>query len=48
MPFAGANLAGYKVPTEIVVRPEPFIRNATGKVDKVVLRKSHPASQPAE
>jgi acyl-CoA synthetase (AMP-forming)/AMP-acid ligase II len=48
MAFARANLAGYKVPTEIVVRSEPFIRNATGKVDKVVLRKSHPAKQPAE
>jgi len=48
MDFARANLAGYKVPTEIVIRPEPFIRNATGKVDKVLLRKSHPANQPAE
>src|SRR5262249_25905995 len=48
MDFARANLAGYKVPSEIVIRPEPFIRNATGKVDKVVLRKTHPATQPAE
>jgi long-chain acyl-CoA synthetase len=48
MAFARANLAGYKVPTEIVVKPEPFIRNATGKVDKVLLRNTHPANQPAE
>jgi long-chain acyl-CoA synthetase len=48
MDFARANLADYKVPTEIVIRAEPFVRNATGKVDKVVLRKSHPANQPAE
>jgi acyl-CoA synthetase (AMP-forming)/AMP-acid ligase II len=48
MDFARANLADYKVPTEIVIRDEPFIRNATGKVDKVLLRKSHPANQPAE
>lgn len=41
MDFARANLADYKVPTEIIIKPEPFIRNALGKVDKVLLRKSY-------
>ncbi len=41
MAFARANLADYKVPTEIIVKPEPFVRNALGKVDKVVLRKAY-------
>jgi acyl-CoA synthetase (AMP-forming)/AMP-acid ligase II len=48
MTFAKANLADYKVPTEILVRPEPFQRNAVGKVDKILLRRSHPANQPGE
>ncbi|RYH13415.1 MAG: hypothetical protein EON57_02005, partial [Alphaproteobacteria bacterium] len=42
MAFARANLADYKIPSEILVRPRPFQRNALGKVDKVVLRKSYP------
>ena len=41
MAFARAHLADYKVPSEILVRPEPFLRNALGKVDKVALRKSY-------
>ncbi len=41
MDFARANLADYKVPTEILVRPEPFVRNALGKIDKVSLRQSY-------
>jgi long-chain acyl-CoA synthetase len=48
MAFARANLADYKVPTEIVVRSEPFVRNAVGKVDKILLRKTHPTKQIAE
>jgi acyl-CoA synthetase (AMP-forming)/AMP-acid ligase II len=45
MRFARANLADYKVPSEIIVRPEPFARNALGKVDKVALRTSYQADQ---
>jgi acyl-CoA synthetase (AMP-forming)/AMP-acid ligase II len=45
MDFARANLADYKVPTEIIIKPEPFIRNALGKVDKVLLRKSYQAEK---
>lgn len=41
MEFARTHLADYKVPTEIIVRPEPFVRNALGKVDKVELRKNY-------
>jgi acyl-CoA synthetase (AMP-forming)/AMP-acid ligase II len=46
--FARANLANYKLPSEIIVRAEPFVRNALGKVDKVLLRKSHPAGKQGE
>ena len=31
--------------SEIIVRPEPFLRNALGKVDKVALRTSYQADQ---
>ena len=35
---ARANLADYKVPTEVFLRDEPIPRNATGKVDRRILR----------
>ena len=39
--FARANLADYKLPSEIIVRHQPFLRNAVGKIDKAALRASH-------
>ena len=41
---AGAEkLASYKVPAEIVFTPEPFVRNAVGKIDKPLLRRGYAA-----
>jgi long-chain acyl-CoA synthetase len=41
--FARKRLADYKVPAEILVTPTPLVRNALGKIDRVVLRKSYGA-----
>jgi len=41
--FGAERLASYKVPAEIVFSPEPFVRNAVGKIDKPLLRRGHAA-----
>ncbi len=46
--FARANLADYKVPSEIIVHHEPFLHNALGKIDKVALRTSYGARTQGE
>jgi acyl-CoA synthetase (AMP-forming)/AMP-acid ligase II len=38
--FGRARLAGYKLPSQIVILPEPFARSATGKIDKAALRRA--------
>lgn len=43
--FGRARLADYKVPSEIIIAPEPFHRNAVGKIDKLLLRRTHFANQ---
>jgi long-chain acyl-CoA synthetase len=42
--FGRTQLAGYKIPSEIVFTDTPFTRNAVGKIDKPVLRRGY-ASQ---
>jgi acyl-CoA synthetase (AMP-forming)/AMP-acid ligase II len=37
--FGRGRLADYKIPSEIFIAPEPFARNAVGKVDKLALRR---------
>jgi long-chain acyl-CoA synthetase len=38
--FGRTQLASYKLPSELVISPEPLVRNATGKVDKTALRRA--------
>jgi len=39
--YGRERLADYKIPSEFVFAPEPFVRNAVGKIDKAVLRRSY-------
>jgi acyl-CoA synthetase (AMP-forming)/AMP-acid ligase II len=39
--FGRRHLADYKIPAEILFTSTPFVRNAVGKIDKAVLRKSY-------
>jgi long-chain acyl-CoA synthetase len=41
--FARTRLADYKMPSEIVFTPTPFVRNVVGKIDRVTLRKDYGA-----
>jgi len=42
--FGRTQLAGYKIPSEVVFTDTPFTRNTVGKIDKPVLRRGY-ASQ---
>ena len=41
--FGRTQLAGYKIPSEIVFTETPFTRNAVGKIDKPALRRGYAA-----
>lgn len=41
--FGRTQLADYKIPSEFLFTPTPFVRNAVGKIDKAALRKSYGA-----
>jgi acyl-CoA synthetase (AMP-forming)/AMP-acid ligase II len=39
--FGHARLAAYKIPAEVILTPDPFVRNVVGKIDKAVLRETY-------